>query len=97
MVETITLPSRADDPPRLGKWEGLQPGVGQHFRQKIPKVVIQEHWNANVIILMKFLSLTALEVVKKKMTTSSAASDEIFVKMTTYPFQWGCMAQDTLV
>ena len=35
---------------------------------------------------MKCLSLAALEVVK--MTTSSAASDENFVKMTTFLFQW---------
>ena len=44
------------------------------------------HWNGNVFILMKFSSLAALKVVK--MTTSSAASDENFVKMTTFPFQW---------
>ena len=37
------------------------------------------HWNENVI-LMKFSSLITLEVIK--MTTSSAASDEKFVKMT---------------
>ena len=43
------------------------------------------HWNGNVFILMKSLSLAALEVVK--MTTSSAASDENFVKMTTFSFQ----------
>ena len=35
---------------------------------------------------MKCSSLAALEVVK--MTTSSAASDENFVKMTTFLFQW---------
>ena len=46
------------------------------------------HWKANVIILTKFFSLAALEVVK--MTTSSAASDEIFVKMT---FLCQCMAE----
>ena len=44
------------------------------------------HWNGNVFILMKFSSLAALKVVK--MTTSSAASDEHFVKMTTFSFQW---------
>ena len=43
------------------------------------------HWNGNVFILMKFSSLAALKVVK--MTTSSAASDENFVKMTTFSFQ----------
>ena len=44
------------------------------------------HWNGKVFILMKCSSLAALEVVK--MTTSSAASDENFVKMTTFWFQW---------
>ena len=43
------------------------------------------HWKGNVFILMKLSSLAALEVVK--MTTSSAASDENFVK-TTFSFQW---------
>ena len=38
---------------------------------------------------MKFSSLAALKVVK--MTTSSAASDENFVKMTTFSFQWLCV------
>ena len=46
----------------------------------------QIHWNANVIILMKLSSLAALEVVK--MTTSSAASDENFIKIITFSFQW---------
>ena len=35
---------------------------------------------------MKFSSLAALEVVI--LTTSNAASDENFVKMTTFSFQW---------
>ena len=35
---------------------------------------------------MKFLSLAALEVVI--LITSSAANDEKFMKMTTFPFQW---------
>ena len=43
------------------------------------------HWNGNVVILMKLSSLAALKVVK--MTTSSAARDENFVKMTTFSFQ----------
>ena len=46
------------------------------------------HWNKNVVILTKFSSLAALEVVI--LTTSSAASDEHFIKMKTFPFQ--CMA-----
>ena len=47
---------------------------------------IRHHWNGNVFILMKFSSLAALKVVK--MTTSSAANDENFIKMTTFSFQW---------
>ena len=43
------------------------------------------HWNENVVILTKFESLAALEVVI--LTTSSAASDENFIKMKTFPFQ----------
>ena len=43
------------------------------------------HWNKNVVILTKFSSLAALEVVI--LTTSSAASDEHFIKMKTFPFQ----------
>ena len=42
-------------------------------------------WNGNVIIiLMKFSSLAAPEVVK--MTTSGAASNKNLVKMITFPF-----------
>ena len=37
------------------------------------------HWNGNVVILTKFPSLSAPEVVK--MTTSGTAIDENFVKM----------------
>ena len=43
-----------------------------------------DHWNENVFILMKFSSLAALKVVK--MTTSSAASDENFVKRRHFRF-----------
>ena len=46
------------------------------------------NWNENVIILMKFSSLTALEVVI--LTTSSAVSDENFIKMLTSPLQCIC-------
>ena len=48
--------------------------------------LLQQHWNENVVILTKFSSLAAPEVVK--MTTSSAASDENVIKITTFPFQW---------
>ena len=43
------------------------------------------HWNGNVVILTKFSSVAALEVVI--LTTFSAASDENFIKMKTFPFQ----------
>ena len=46
--------------------------------------IIRVHWNRNFVILMKFSSLAALKVVI--LTTFSAASDENFVKMTTFPF-----------
>ena len=45
-----------------------------------------QHWNENVVILTKFSTLAAPEVAQ--MTTSSAASDENFIKMTTFSFQW---------
>ena len=45
-----------------------------------------QHWNRHVFIFMKFSSLAALEVVI--LTTSGAASDGDFIKMTTFPFQW---------
>ena len=44
------------------------------------------HWNKNVFILMKSSSLAAPKVVK--MTTFGAASDENFIKMMTFSFQW---------
>ena len=49
------------------------------------RLIIKTHWNENVVILMKFSSLAALEVVI--LTTFSAASDENFIKMKTFPFQ----------
>ena len=45
-----------------------------------------KHWYENIVILTKFSSLAALQVVI--LTTCDAASDENFVKMTTFPFQW---------
>ena len=47
------------------------------------------HWNGNVVILWKSSSLAVLKVVI--LTTFSAASDENFVKMTTFSFQ--CMSK----
>ena len=43
-----------------------------------------EHWNGNLIILMKFSSLVAPDVI---LTTSGAASEENFIKMTTFLLQ----------
>ena len=52
----------------------------------VPGICGSNHWNENVVILTKFSSLAALEVVI--LTTFSAASDENFIKMKTFPFQW---------
>ena len=56
---------------------------------------LPNHWNENVVILMKFSSLAALEVVI--LTTFSAASDENFIKMKTFPFQWWYHKDDVYV
>ena len=61
----------------------LELGYGSEIT---PHIVILIHWNENVVILTKFESLAALEVVI--LTTSSAASDENFIKMKTFPFQY---------
>ena len=50
------------------------------------KIVVDRHWNGNVLILMTFSSPAALEVVK--LTTSSAVSDENIIKITTFVFQF---------
>ena len=47
---------------------------------------MQIHWTRNVVILKKFSSLAAPEVVI--LTTSGAASDENFVKTMTFCFQY---------
>ena len=63
----------------------LIPAFELAFRKNWKRWNIKPHyWNANVVILIKFSSLIALEVVK--MTTSNAASDENFVKMMTILF-----------
>ena len=78
-------------------WRYLNIGSGNSLvtsgTNPLPELMLYQiyvaiHWNGKVFILMKCSSLAALEVVK--MTTSSAASDENFVKMTTFLFQ--CMA-----
>ena len=42
--------------------------------------VIQRQWNGKLVILMKYFSLSALEVVRRFWTMSSAASDKNLVK-----------------
>ena len=56
------------------------------MRITLPVRWLLYHWNENVVILTKFQSLAALEVVI--LTTSSAANDENLIKMKTFPFQW---------
>ena len=46
----------------------------------------QHHWNGNIFILIIFLSMAALEV--DKLTTFRTASDQNFVKILTFSFQW---------
>ena len=62
-------------------YHSLVQEVRSIFRENVYTLL----WTGYVFILMKFSSLAALEVVK--MTTSSAASGENFVKMTTFSFQ----------
>ena len=45
-------------------------------------------FDRDVVILMKFSFLASPEVVK--MTTSAEVSDENFIKMLVFPFQWSC-------
>ena len=80
-------------------WPSL-PGIFrfQHQRRQIISIFVIDFifnpynpchqsgdWSKNVI-LTKFSSLAALEVVI--LTTSSAASDGNFIKMKTFPFPW---------
>ena len=50
-----------------------------------------QHWNGNVVFLMAFSSLVALKVVT--LTTFSATSDENFIKMMTFLFQWKAISK----
>ena len=76
----------------LKVWYPFQRIVGTHMGQvmqlRLPCYLVlisvdSVHWN--IVILMKFSSLAVLEV--HKMTNSSAASDENFIKMMKFPFQ----------
>ena len=68
----------------------------RHCNDKRP-CLVRFHWNGNVAILTKISSPASLEVVF--LTSSSASSDENFIKMTTVPFRffmaltsWGMVA-----
>ena len=50
--------------------------------------IIITNWNKNVIIWMKFSSPAALEIVC--LATCSAVSDENFIKIKIFLFQWLC-------
>ena len=54
--------------------------------QRLPQIITYKKKPQIIRILTKFSSLAALEVVA--LTTSRAASDENFVKMTTFLFPW---------
>ena len=64
-------------------WDAAYFSFRQHY---IRSVRYYNHWNENVVILTKFSSLAAPKVVI--LTTFGTASDEDFVKMKTFPFQW---------
>ena len=68
------------------KWPPLQPSHIRNTNHQMQILLV--HWNGNVFILTKSSSLAAPKVVK--MTTFGAASDENFVKMTTFSFQCSC-------
>ena len=68
----------------------LHPTVSVRYKYSfLPLIPVSDrtflHWNGNVFILTKSSSLAAPKVVK--MTTFGAASDEDFIKMTTFSFQ----------
>ena len=65
------------------------------FQYRNSHCVNCQHWKRNVVILMKFSSLAALKVVI--LTTFSAASDENFVKMLTFLFQWITQSYDHFI
>ena len=73
-------------------FEEFATAIGKHMEQQMgwgPGWGVMSITESENIILTKFSSLAVLEVVK--MTTSGAASDEIFVNMP-FPFQcaWVC-------
>ena len=51
----------------------------------VKSTTVPFHWNGTVVILTKFSSLVEPNIAIS--TTSGAASDEDFVKMTIFPFQ----------
>ena len=60
--------------------------ISKRYEKIITKGGGAIYWNGFVFILMKFQPLAALEMVI--VTTSGAACDDNFVKMTTFPFTW---------
>ena len=68
-------------------WNNIDQDAWPIWCQSDPrKTTSVKHWNENVIILMKVSSLAAPKVVI--LTTFGAASDEDFIKMKTFSFQW---------
>ena len=59
--------------------------VGDPKKKDIQLYFDPSHWDENVVILMKSSSLAELKVVI--LTTFGAASEEDFIKMTTFSFQ----------
>ena len=51
-------------------------------------LLIPNHRSGNVVILTKFLSLSALATVTVILRTSGVVSDENFIKMIMFLFQW---------
>ena len=65
--------------------DGLAPtGARTSAGTLMTKIGSHIHWNRNVVISIKFSLMAASEVFV--MTTSDAASDDNFVKITTMPF-----------
>ena len=72
------------------KWPPFSIKISLKF---VPKGQINNiHWNKSVVILTRFSSLAALEVVI--LTTSGAAGDEHFVEVGTLPFQCSSIGLD---
>ena len=70
----------------LGEVNNEECRPSDHYLYYCPGALsLSQHRNGNIVILTKISSLAALKVVI--LTTSSAASDENFIKMMTFAFQ----------